>query len=52
MLSLVGIVVIGFGLAAAAASLRGHGDVPRLERWGGGLFLAGAVLLSLGLPHV
>jgi hypothetical protein len=52
MLALVGIVVIGFGIAAAAASLRGVGDASRLERWGGALFLGGAVLASLGLPLV
>jgi hypothetical protein len=52
MLTLAGILVIGFGIAAAAASLRGSGDGPRLERWGGALFLSGAALAGLGLPLV
>ncbi len=52
MLSLAGVLVIGFGIAAAAASLRRSDDRLRLERWGGALFLSGAALAGLGLPLV
>jgi hypothetical protein len=52
MLSLVGLVVIAAGIAVASASLRAKADVPRLERWSGALFLAGAALAGLGCPLV
>ncbi len=52
MLSLAGLVVIGFGIAVAGLSLRAEAQGPRLERWGSALFLSGAALAGLGFPLV
>jgi hypothetical protein len=52
MVSLVGLLVVGLGVAVAGASLRTRADAARLERWGAVLFLAGAVIAGAGCPLV
>jgi hypothetical protein len=52
MLILLGVLGIGLGLAAAAASVRTPEHRTSLERWGAALFVGGVLLAGLGVPAV